>query len=119
VLKGALAAAVTPFRDGGAELDEAAFGPLADFLVAGGLDAEDLFSEAQLGLVMAIRRVDCARGLSALGLPAVPLSFAYVYGADEDTPLEDLVEDPEGAGWEEPSSPKITSTTPNPPSPSA
>ncbi len=38
MIKGALAAAVTPFRDGGAELDEAAFGPLADFLVAGGLD---------------------------------------------------------------------------------
>ncbi len=36
MLRGALAAAVTPLRDGG--LDEAAFGPYADFLVAGGLD---------------------------------------------------------------------------------
>src|ERR687891_2866008 len=38
MIKGALAAAVTPFRDGGAELDEDAFGPLADFLAAGRLN---------------------------------------------------------------------------------
>jgi dihydrodipicolinate synthase/N-acetylneuraminate lyase len=38
VLEGALAAAVTPFRDGGAALDEAAFEPLTDFLAADGLD---------------------------------------------------------------------------------
>ena len=38
MLEGALAAAVTPFREGGSSLDEDAFGPLADFLAAGGLD---------------------------------------------------------------------------------
>jgi len=38
VLRGALAAAVTPLRDGGAALDEGAFEPYCDFLVAGGLD---------------------------------------------------------------------------------
>lgn len=38
MLKGALAAAVTPLREGGAEVDEGAFEPLADFLAAGGLD---------------------------------------------------------------------------------
>lgn len=37
-ITGALAAAATPLRDGGAALDEAAFGPLVDFLAAGGLD---------------------------------------------------------------------------------
>ena len=36
MLRGALAAAVTPLRD--EELDEAAFAPYVDFLVAGGLD---------------------------------------------------------------------------------
>jgi len=36
VLRGAIAAALTPLRDGG--LDEAAFGPYVDFLAAGGLD---------------------------------------------------------------------------------
>jgi dihydrodipicolinate synthase/N-acetylneuraminate lyase len=38
VLRGALAASITPLRDGGASLDEDAFGPVVDFLAAGGLD---------------------------------------------------------------------------------
>ncbi len=38
MLRGALAAAVTPLRDDGEALDDAAFGPYVDFLVVGGLD---------------------------------------------------------------------------------
>jgi dihydrodipicolinate synthase/N-acetylneuraminate lyase len=38
VLKGAIAAAVTPLRDGGEALDEDAFGPYVDFLAGGGVD---------------------------------------------------------------------------------
>jgi dihydrodipicolinate synthase/N-acetylneuraminate lyase len=38
MLRGRLAAAVTPLRDGGAALDEEAFAPYVDFLAAGGLD---------------------------------------------------------------------------------
>jgi dihydrodipicolinate synthase/N-acetylneuraminate lyase len=38
VLRGTLAAAITPLRDGGAALDEAVFAPYVDFLVDGGLD---------------------------------------------------------------------------------
>jgi len=38
MLRGALAAALTPFVEGGEALDEAAFEPYVDFLVAGGLD---------------------------------------------------------------------------------
>jgi dihydrodipicolinate synthase/N-acetylneuraminate lyase len=38
MLRGVLAAAVTPLRDDGTRLDEAAFGPYVDFLAAGGLD---------------------------------------------------------------------------------
>src|SRR3954466_1480515 len=37
MLRGALAAAVTPLRDDGAALDEEAFRPYLDFLAAGGL----------------------------------------------------------------------------------
>ena len=37
-LEGAIAAAATPLREGGHRLDEEAFGPYADFLVAAGLD---------------------------------------------------------------------------------
>jgi dihydrodipicolinate synthase/N-acetylneuraminate lyase len=38
MLRGALAAALTPLRDAGEALDEAAFGPYVDFLAAGGVD---------------------------------------------------------------------------------
>jgi dihydrodipicolinate synthase/N-acetylneuraminate lyase len=38
VLRGTLAAAVTPLREGGAALDDDAFGPYVEFLRAGGLD---------------------------------------------------------------------------------
>ena len=38
MLRGALAAAVTPLRDAGEALDEEAFAPYADFLAAGGVD---------------------------------------------------------------------------------
>jgi dihydrodipicolinate synthase/N-acetylneuraminate lyase len=38
VLRGALAAAATPLKDGGASLDEEAVGPLCEFFVASGLD---------------------------------------------------------------------------------
>jgi len=38
MLRGALAAALTPLRDAGEALDEEAFGPYVDFLAAGGVD---------------------------------------------------------------------------------
>jgi dihydrodipicolinate synthase/N-acetylneuraminate lyase len=38
MLRGALAAAVTPLREGGEALDEAAFGPYVAYLASGGLD---------------------------------------------------------------------------------
>jgi len=38
MLRGALAAALTPLRDAGEALDEAAIGPYVDFLAAGGVD---------------------------------------------------------------------------------
>ena len=38
MIRGALAAAVTPLRESGEALDEDAFAPLADFLAAGGVD---------------------------------------------------------------------------------
>jgi dihydrodipicolinate synthase/N-acetylneuraminate lyase len=38
MLRGALAAAVTPLRDGGATLDDGAFGPYVDFLAEGGVN---------------------------------------------------------------------------------
>ncbi|MDQ3161983.1 MAG: dihydrodipicolinate synthase family protein, partial [Actinomycetota bacterium] len=75
MLKGALAAAVTPLRDGGEALDEAPFGAYVDFLAAAGLDgilalgttgegilltADERRRAAQLFVVAAGDRLDVA-----------------------------------------------------------
>ena len=54
VISGAFAAALTPLRDGGAALDEAAFAPYADFLVAGGVDGLLAFGTTGEGLLLSV-----------------------------------------------------------------
>ncbi len=54
MLRGALAAAVTPLRDGGAALDEDAFGPYVDFLAAGGLDGILALGTTGEGILLAL-----------------------------------------------------------------
>ena len=61
MLRGALAAAVTPLRDGGEALDDAAFGPYVDFLVAGGLDG--ILALGTTGEGMLLRPGDRRRAL--------------------------------------------------------
>jgi dihydrodipicolinate synthase/N-acetylneuraminate lyase len=72
MIQGALAAAVTPLRDGGAQLDEDAFGPLAEFLAAGRLDGILAMGTTGEGILLSVaerRRVTdlfleaCARRL--------------------------------------------------------
>jgi len=53
VLKGALAAAVTPLRDGGDAVDQAAFGPYAEFLATGGLDGVLALGTTGEGILLA------------------------------------------------------------------
>lgn len=52
MLRGALAAAVTPLRDDGERLDEEAFGPYVDFLVANGLDGIFALGTTGEGMVL-------------------------------------------------------------------
>ena len=54
MIKGALAAAVTPFRDGGEEVDEDAFGPLAEFLAAGRLDGVLAMGTTGEGILLSV-----------------------------------------------------------------
>ena len=54
MLKGALAAAVTPLRDGGDAVDEAAFGPYAEFLATGGLDGVLVVGTTGEGILLAV-----------------------------------------------------------------
>lgn len=52
-LHGTLAASVTPLREGGRSLDEEAFGPLVEFLVAGGLDGVLALGTTGEGIMLA------------------------------------------------------------------
>jgi dihydrodipicolinate synthase/N-acetylneuraminate lyase len=69
VLRGALAASVTPLRDAGAELDEDAFGPLVDFFVEAGLDGVLALGTAGEGILLeeAERRLAADLFLQAAG----------------------------------------------------
>jgi dihydrodipicolinate synthase/N-acetylneuraminate lyase len=53
-LRGAVAAAVTPLRDGGARLDAEAFAAYADFLHAGGLDGLLALGTTGEGILLAV-----------------------------------------------------------------
>jgi dihydrodipicolinate synthase/N-acetylneuraminate lyase len=54
VIRGALAAAVTPLRDGGEELDEQAFEPLIAFLADNGLDGIFALGTTGEGLLLSV-----------------------------------------------------------------
>lgn len=54
MIQGALAAAVTPLRGGGSALDEAAVGPLVEFLAAGGLDGVLVMGTTGEGILLGV-----------------------------------------------------------------
>ena len=54
MLRGALAAAATPLRDGGDVLDEDAFGPYVEFLARGGLDGLLAFGTTGEGILLSV-----------------------------------------------------------------
>jgi 4-hydroxy-tetrahydrodipicolinate synthase len=63
MLRGALAASVTPLRNAGGELDEEAFGPLVDFFVAAGLDGILALGTAGEGILLTQEERRCAADL--------------------------------------------------------
>jgi len=61
MLSGAIAAAVTPFKDGGADLDDGAVGPLTRFLADGGIDGALVCGTTGEGILLsALERVRVA-----------------------------------------------------------
>ena len=54
LIKGALAAALTPLRDNGQALDEDVFGPYADFLAEGGLDGMLALGTTGEGILLSV-----------------------------------------------------------------
>jgi dihydrodipicolinate synthase/N-acetylneuraminate lyase len=67
VLKGALAASITPLREHGSALDDDAFGPLVDFFVSSGLDGILALGTAGEGILL---RVEERRRVADLFLQA-------------------------------------------------
>jgi len=63
MLKGALAASVTPLTEHGSALDEAAFGPLVNFFVAAGLDGILALGTAGEGILLRPEERRCAADL--------------------------------------------------------
>jgi len=78
MLRGAIAAAVTPLRDAGEALDEDAFAPYVDFLAAGGLDGLLALGTTGEGMLLAHEQrmraaqlfVEAARGRLAVAVHA-------------------------------------------------
>jgi dihydrodipicolinate synthase/N-acetylneuraminate lyase len=97
MITGALAAAVTPLRDGGAGLDEEAFGPLADFLAAGGLDGILAMGTTGEGILLAPAE---RRRVTELFLAACGerLDVAVHCGAQTTADTVSLAEHAAGAG---------------------
>src|SRR5437867_3733631 len=72
MVRGALAAAVTPLRDDGAALDEDAFGSYLDFLAAGGLDGILALGTTGEGILLSAAERRRAAGLVLAGpLPGI------------------------------------------------
>lgn len=63
MLRGTLAAAVTPLREGGAALDDDAFGPYMEFLRAGGLDGILALGTTGEGILLSPKERKRAAGL--------------------------------------------------------
>jgi dihydrodipicolinate synthase/N-acetylneuraminate lyase len=89
VLRGALAASVTPLRDGGAALDDDAFAPLVDFFVEAGLDGILALGTAGEGILLSRDERLRAAGLF-LGAAGGRLQVAVQCGAQTTAETVDL-----------------------------
>ena len=85
MLRGAIAAAVTPLKDGGASLDDGAFAPLVAFLAAGGLDGILALGTTGEGIMLS---VDERRRTAELFLAARPRGFAVAVHCGAQTTAE-------------------------------
>jgi len=97
VLKGVLAAAVTPLQEEGTALDEDAFGAYADFLVAGGLDGILALGTTGEGILLTLEE---RRRVARLFLEAVAgrIQVAVHCGAQTTADTVRLAQDSAEAG---------------------
>jgi dihydrodipicolinate synthase/N-acetylneuraminate lyase len=97
MLRGVLAAALTPLRDGGDELDDAAFAPYVDFLADGGLDGILALGTTGEGILLTVEE---RRRVARLFLEAAGgrLQIAVHCGAQTTADTVRLAEDAADAG---------------------
>jgi dihydrodipicolinate synthase/N-acetylneuraminate lyase len=84
-LHGAIAAAVTPLRDGGRSLDEASVAPLVHFLAEGGIDGVLTCGTTGEGVLLSVAE---RRRVTELCLEARPPGFAVAVHAGAQTTAE-------------------------------
>jgi dihydrodipicolinate synthase/N-acetylneuraminate lyase len=94
VLKGTLAAALTPLRDGGARLDEDAFGAYVEFLAAGGLDGVLALGTTGEGILLSVAERKRVAELFVAG----PLTVAVHCGAQTTADTVELASHAAEAG---------------------
>ncbi len=94
MLRGALAAALTPLRDDGAALDEEAFRPYAEFLAAAGLDGTLVLGTTGEGILLSAAERRRAAELFLEG----PLPVIVHCGAQTTAETAALAEHAAGAG---------------------
>jgi N-acetylneuraminate lyase len=82
MLRGAIAAAVTPFTDDGLALDEAAFGPLIAFLARGGIDGILACGTTGEGILLSVEERTC---VAERFLEARPTGFQIAVHAGAQT----------------------------------
>jgi dihydrodipicolinate synthase/N-acetylneuraminate lyase len=97
MIKGALAAALTPLRDDGAALDEDAFGPYTDFLAEGGLDGILALGTTGEGILLSVEERNRAADLF-LAAAQERLQVAVHCGAQTTADTVALVEHAAAAG---------------------
>ena len=85
MLRGAIAASVTPLANGGASLDEDAFGPLVEFLAAGGVDGILACGTTGEGILLSL---DERKRATELFLAARPPGFAVAAHCGAQTTAE-------------------------------
>ncbi len=90
MLRGALAAAVTPLRDGGERLDEGAVEPLVGFLAAGGVDGLLAMGTTGEGVMLSVEERRRAAELFVKARPAPSFDVAVHCGAQTTRDTEAL-----------------------------
>jgi dihydrodipicolinate synthase/N-acetylneuraminate lyase len=97
VLRGTLAAAVTPLRDGGAVLDDGAFGPYVEFLRGGGVDGILALGTTGEGILLSLEERKRAVGLF-IAAAADGFDVAVHCGAQTTADTVELAADAAGQG---------------------